>query len=600
MSKSKKLPRGWRWATIETLCDSIGGGTPSRKNKSFYTGDIPWLTVKNLQEGEYEVSDSSEHITQEAIVNSSTNLIEPGCVIVATRVGLGKVAVNSTPVAINQDLRALRPQNGLCSEFLLFAILNSLFNILKFKQGTTVKGVTKVDLLSSEIPLPPLAAQERIVEILQQADAIQHKRAEACHLADQILPAIFRDMFGDPIQNQRGWPLRRIGSFCRVVRGAHPRPAGDPRYFNGDIPIAYISDVTAEPSRTLRRTKLTVTEDGKRKSRFLKGGTLVVTGNTTTGIPKILGMDCCVHDGFRAFTELTNEVERDYLYWYFRNTVEFYEHLTLGDGLRGGLKVSDYEDFEIPFPPKAYQVQLAETLNRAEDILLGQLEALPMQKNTFSVLLSRAFTGELTAEWETANAEWIAERQSFYERLPRLALLALLIERCERAGPDAVTLVTALMKYVFLTQMEGESRRWLYRFKPNHYGPCAMELYDDLKTLTTDGLIAVESDTHEEKTRITLTDPVRAAALLEKTTRQDDGRIVALDKAEEDSDTPVDSAMLRMLKRRAEILDALRSDVATILTAYGDLDHNALLKTVYEKYPAYAVKSRLRRKKRVA
>lgn len=224
------------------------------------------------------------------------------------------------------------------------------------------------------------------------------KRAEARRLADQILPALFLDMFGDPITNPKNWPKRRIGSFCRVVRGAHPRPAGDPRFFGGDIPIAYISDVTAEETRTLQRTKLTVTEAGKKKSRFLQKGTLVVTGNTTTGIPKVLGMDCCVHDGFRAFTDLSDDAERDYLYWYFRNTVEFYENLTPGEGLRGGLKISDYEDFEIPFPPKPFQTQVAETMNRAEDILLGQLGALPMQERLFTILLSRAFMGELTPE----------------------------------------------------------------------------------------------------------------------------------------------------------------------------------------------------------
>lgn len=518
----------------------------------------------------------------------------------------GAFGSEHTPIAyqisgktwVNNHAHVLKPiEDQILGDFLYYSI-SIRPDVLPLVSGSTRAKLNQKCAKEIPIHLPPLAVQERIVEVLQQAEAIRRKRAEARRLADQILPALFFDMFGDPIKNSRNWPLRRIGSFCRVVRGAHPRPAGDPQYFNGDIPIAYISDVTAEPSRFLRKTKLTVTDEGKRKSRFLKEGTLVVTGNTTTGIPKILAMDCCVHDGFRAFTELSNDVDRDYLYWYFRNTVEFYERLTPGEGLRGGLKVSDYNEFEIPFPAKPYQTQLAETLNRAEDILLGQLEALPMQENTFTMLLSRAFTGELTAEWEAANADWIVERQVFYERLPRLALLSLLLGCRERAGRNAVTLITALMKYAFLAQMEGELRRRLYRFVPYHYGPWAMELYDDLKALAAEGLITVENDAEEDKTRIKLSEPARAAALLEEESRKDDVRLAALDKPGEDTEKVADPAMPRLLKRRAEILETLLADTATILDSYGNLDQSALLKTVCEKYPSYAKKSRVRKARR--
>ncbi len=182
----------------------------------------------------------------------------------------------------------------------------------------------------------------------------------------------------------------------------------------------------------------------------------------------------------------------------------------------------------------------------------------------FSSLLSLAFTGELTAEWEAANAEWIAQQQALYERLPRLLVLALLVEKAKRARrAPAEVLVTALMKYTFLLQMEGSgARRRLHHFVPYHYGPFTKELYSDLQALQDEGLVHVASDPEEEKTKITLTDLAKAEEAL-----------AAL---------PVD----------------LKEDAATIIETYGDLDHNALLKAVYEKYPAYARKSRLKRKVR--
>ncbi|MBW2346089.1 MAG: hypothetical protein JRF53_19265, partial [Deltaproteobacteria bacterium] len=216
-------------------------------------------------------------------------------------------------------------------------------------------------------------------------------------------------------------------------------------------------------------------------------------------------------------------------------------------------------------------------------------------ESLFSVLLSRAFTGELTEEWEAENAAWITERQAFYERLPCLALLALLLERHERAGHNSETLITALMKYVFLTQMEGSLCRRLYRFVPYHYGPCAMELYGDLEALANDGLIIVENDAEEDKTRIKLTDPDRTAALLEDEAHKDGSSLAAMDQPDEEANAETDPVMPRLLRHRAEILKTLRSDATAILDAYGDLDHKHLLETVYEKYPAYAKKSRLRK-----
>jgi len=110
--------------------------------------------------------------------------------------------------------------------------------------------------------------------------------------------------------------------------------------------------------------------------------------------------------------------------------------------------------------------------------------------------------------------------------------------------------------------MEGNGRRRYYQFVPYYYGPFAKEIYDDLERLKADGLVSVDNDTGEDKTRITLADPSQAEAAL------------------------------------AELPDDIKEDVAAILDAYGDLDHNALLKTVYEKYPTYAKKSRVHKRGR--
>jgi type I restriction enzyme S subunit len=217
-------------------------------------------------------------------------------------------------------------------------------------------------------------------------------------------------------------------------------------------------------------------------------------------------------------------------------------------------------------PPLPLQHSFCQQVNQLMEASRWLKEGLSLSSSSFDGLLARAFTGELTAEWEAANADWIAERQALYERLPRLLLLALLVEKARRAGRAAAeVLVTALMKYAFLLQMEGSaSRRRFYHFVPYHYGPFAKELYTDLEALQKEGLVRVDHDTEEDKTRIKVIDPAKAEEAL------------------------------------SALPDDLKEDAATIVETYGDLDHSALLEAVYEKYPAYARKSRLKQNKRKA
>jgi len=177
----------------------------------------------------------------------------------------------------------------------------------------------------------------------------------------------------------------------------------------------------------------------------------------------------------------------------------------------------------------------------------------------FQGLLNRAFTGNLTAEWEAANAEFIADQQALYERLPQLVLLAFLHEKSARAKnrADACVLITALMKYVFLFQMKTAARRRLYHFVPYHYGPFARELYTDLQALSEQGLITLDNG-DEDRTRISLTQSGDLQSLF--------------------SDIPED----------------IKDDVGAVLDTYGYLSHKELLRQVYEKYPAYTGKSRLK------
>jgi type I restriction enzyme, S subunit len=168
------LPEGWKAATLgDVLIRVIGGGTPSRNVPSFFNGDIPWFTVKDMKS--LRPKDAQEHISVHAVSASATNLIDANTVIVATRIALGKAIRPTVPCAINQDLKALHFGTGVNADFMLYWVCASERKIQDLGSGTTVSGIRLETLHGLELDVPPASEQTRIVakleELLSELDA---------------------------------------------------------------------------------------------------------------------------------------------------------------------------------------------------------------------------------------------------------------------------------------------------------------------------------------------------------------------------------------------------------------------------------------------
>ena len=158
--------KNWQVKNLGDVCDITGGGTPSKSNPEFYNGDIPWATVRDMRVS--YLTDTDFKISLEGLKRSSSNLIPAGNVIIATRVGLGKVCVLGQDTAINQDLRAIVPKDAKSiSRGFLFWWLNSISNIIEAEgTGATVKGVKLPFIKKLAFPCACIEEQKRIAEKL--------------------------------------------------------------------------------------------------------------------------------------------------------------------------------------------------------------------------------------------------------------------------------------------------------------------------------------------------------------------------------------------------------------------------------------------------
>jgi type I restriction enzyme S subunit len=159
-----------RYATtaLGSVVQIKGGGTPSKANKSFYNGDIPWVSPKDMKS--WEIVDAQDKITAEAIEKSATNLIPENSVLLVNRSGILKhtlpVGITRRPVAINQDLKALICSSRIRPDFLAHLVKAAEPIVLKWVRATTADNFPIDNLKGLIIPLPDLGIQDRFCDIV--------------------------------------------------------------------------------------------------------------------------------------------------------------------------------------------------------------------------------------------------------------------------------------------------------------------------------------------------------------------------------------------------------------------------------------------------
>ncbi len=178
------IPDNWKWSTVSAVISKdVGGGTPSKTVKEYWDGGtIPWMSVKDFSSAQNGILyDTKDHITEVGLQNSTSNLIDTDAIIICVRMGLGKIVKLCKPTAINQDLRAIWLSDCIDRDYFIY-----FYSTLHVEgHGMTVSGISKKELMSFRLPLPPLPEQKRIVarveeifRLLDTIDAAQQQYAD--------------------------------------------------------------------------------------------------------------------------------------------------------------------------------------------------------------------------------------------------------------------------------------------------------------------------------------------------------------------------------------------------------------------------------------
>tara|TARA_Y100000296_G_scaffold70990_1_gene86096 strand:+ start:359 stop:1744 length:1386 start_codon:yes stop_codon:yes gene_type:complete len=186
-----QVPEGWDLLKIKFLVTMTGGGTPNTSKKDYWNGDIPWVSPKDMKTS--LISETIDYITEIGIAESSTKLIENPSVLIVVRSGILQhsipVAINSRPVTLNQDMKALSTNPELLSTNYLYYFIEGLQSTLLpiwSKSGCTVESIETDYLMNTLLPVPSLACQAEITTYLEK------KVKEISSLSDKARETINR------------------------------------------------------------------------------------------------------------------------------------------------------------------------------------------------------------------------------------------------------------------------------------------------------------------------------------------------------------------------------------------------------------------------
>ena len=214
------MKKGWQTKTIGDVCEVMNGGTPKTGVPEYWDGKHRWITPAEMGKrlSPY-VSDTERKITDLGLRDSSARMLPPNSVILSSRAPIGHLVINTEPMGTNQGCKGLIPRSQIEHKFLYF-YLSSIVDLLNsLGTGATFKELSGGKLKEVTVPVPPLAEQQRIVGLLDEAfEGLATAKANAeknLQNARALFESHLQSVFS---QRGKGWVEKTLGETCKMYQ----------------------------------------------------------------------------------------------------------------------------------------------------------------------------------------------------------------------------------------------------------------------------------------------------------------------------------------------------------------------------------------------
>jgi type I restriction enzyme S subunit len=400
------LPEGWREVTLKDIGKWGSGGTPKRTNPKYYDGTIPWLIIRDMNDG--YITKAETHITEEGLKNSSAKLIPANTLLIAMYGSIGKLGITKIECATNQAIAfCIIDKNIVNQKFVFYYLLSMRQTLLGEGKGGAQQNISQTILKAFPFPLPPLNQQKQIAQKLDQVLA----RVERIKMALDNTPATikrFRQSVlamatsGGLSEDSLEWALIKLENISKIIdpQPSHRTPKID---LNG-IPYISTGDINEDGSinfEKARHVSYKVLEEHNQRYQLKKGDFIfgkIGTLGKATALP--MGIDYTLSANIILIQPDIEEVVAKYLMFFLQSPITLKEVAKQSNSTsQSAFGIKKMRSFSALFPPLQEQqkiVKKVETLFALADSLEAKVNQAQKQVDRLTQsILAKAFRGEL-------------------------------------------------------------------------------------------------------------------------------------------------------------------------------------------------------------
>jgi restriction endonuclease S subunit len=380
---------------IKNTVSSFSGGTPSKMESSYWNGDIPWVSAKEVND--FEISDTEEHLTELGVKAARLKLAEIGSVILVFRSSILchtlPVAVNTRPLVVNQDIKVLLPYPSLNGRFLAWYLTVFQERLLPIitKQSTTVHSINTNEFEELEIPVPPLQKQHRLVTAMDEARSHRKQKLAESDVLLSSLDDYLLNTLGlePPVKDERKvfaiqtsiisgrfdphFHAPNFKNIYRLLSKNTTKKLGEIVKFSKDywnpkdeekITFRYIEISNVKPQTGEAIWTETLTKEAPSRARMLVHGDDIIVSLTRPHHGSIAHLSeefdgCIASTGFAVIRSVSKLLNREYLWCILRSQLSLQQMLQRASGGNyPAITRSELENIIIPIPEISIQEKI--------------------------------------------------------------------------------------------------------------------------------------------------------------------------------------------------------------------------------------------------
>ena len=369
----------WTYRKLGEICDFERGLTYSKNDESPIPTENSVFRSNNVDlDSKQIVLDDLKYLVPDFYIPDSKK-VRPNTILICMSNGsmqhVGKVAhiEKKYGSAFGGFMGLLIPKQECLSKYLFYFLNSSTYRhfLISIANGINITNLKFSDLRNLNLPVPPLPIQQRIVAELDCISSILEKKRQQLKELDNLAQAIFYDMFGDPVENEKGWEVKKLGEIGELSRGVSKhRPRNAPELLGGTMPLIQTGDVS-NSGMYITEYNSTYSDIGVKQSRVWQKGTLCITIAANIGKCSILTFEACFPDSVVGFIPFEYACV-EYMYFVFGAIQKMLENNAMGVAQKN-INLGILNQLSLALPPLSLQQSFA-----------AKIEAIEKQKERIS------------------------------------------------------------------------------------------------------------------------------------------------------------------------------------------------------------------------